>query len=86
MKDKKNVLRNGIIIFTICLIIRTIEVIFIRTDETIFAECFINKVFGIILLFIILHSLNWKWKDMFKKEGMLKNILKDFFYVQHFML
>ena len=92
MKDKKNVLRNGIIIFTICLIIRTIEVIFIRTDETIFAECFINKVFGIILLFIILHSLNWKWKDIgFKKEGMLKNIFKGFllcstFYALGFLI
>ncbi len=79
MKDQKNVLRNSILIFIICLTVRAIEVMFIRTDETIFAECFINKVFGIILLFLLLHFLNWKWKDIgFKKEGMLKNILKGF--------
>lgn len=79
MKEKNNILRNSIIIFIICLIVHAIEVIFIRTDETIFAECFINKVFGIIVLFILLHLLKWKWKDIgFKKEGILKNILKGF--------
>ena len=79
MKEKNNVLRNSIIIFIICLIVHTLEVIFIRTDETIFAECFINKVFGIVTLFILLHLLKIKWKDIgFKKEGILKNILKGF--------
>ena len=79
MNDKKNILRNSIIIFVICLIVHTIEVIFIRTDETIFAECFINKIFGIIVLFMLLHLLKWKWKDIgFKKEGILKNIFKGF--------
>lgn len=79
MKIKNNILRNSIIIFLICLLVHTIEVIFIRTDETFFAECFINKVFGIIVLFILLNILKWKWKDIgFKKESMLKNIIKGF--------
>ena len=92
MKDKNKVLRNSIIIFIICIIVHAIEVIFIRTDETIFAECFINKVFGIIVLFILLHLLKWKWKDIgFKKEGILKNILKGFllctcFYTLGFLI
>ena len=76
---KKNNLKNSIIIFLICLLVHAIEVILIRTDETFFAECFINKVFGIIVLFILLYLLKWKWKDIgFKKEGILKNILKGF--------
>ena len=78
MEDKK-ILKNSIYIFIICLIVQLIEVIFIRTDETFLAECFINKVFGIIMLFIILRILKWKWENIgFKKKDMLKNILKGF--------
>ena len=89
---KNNHLRTSIIIFLICLFIHTIEVIFIRTDETIFAECFINKLFGIIVLFVLLNTLKWKWKDIgFKKEGMIKNIIKGFllctvFYTLGFLI
>lgn len=91
MKDKK-ILKNSIYIFIICLIVHLIEVIFIRTDETFFAECFINKVFGIIMLFAILKMLKWKWKDIgFKNKDMLKNILKGFilctvFYILGFTI
>lgn len=89
---KNNHLRNSIIIFLICLFVHTIEVMFIRTDETFFAECFINKVFGIIVLFVLLNTLKWKWKDIgFKKEGMIKNIFKGFllctaFYTLGFLI
>jgi len=92
MKDKDKVLRNSVIIFLICLIVHSVEVIFIRTDETFFAECFINKVFGIIVLFVLLNILKWKWKDIgFKKEGMIRNILKGFllctiFYALGFLI
>ena len=79
MNNKKNILKNSVLIFTLCLIVHAIEVIFIRTDETFFSECFINKVFGIVVLFVLLHSLKWKWKNIgFKKEGIFKNILKGF--------
>ena len=79
MKDKNNILRNSILIFILCLIIHAVEVLFIRTDETVFAECFINKVFGIIVLFVLLHLLKWKWRDIgFKKEGIIKNIFRGF--------
>ena len=79
MSLKNNILKNSIIIFLICLFVHEIEVILIRTDETFLSECFINKVLGIIVLFILLKLVNWKWKDIgFKKDGMLKNILKGF--------
>ena len=81
MKLKKNILKNSIIIFCICLIVHFIEVIFIRTDETFFAECFINKVFGILVLIVLLKLLNKKWSDIgFKKDGALKNIIKGFLF------
>ena len=88
MKEKleKNVVKNSVIIFMICLAVHAFEVLVLRTDETFFAECFVNKVFGIVLLFVVLNLLKWKWSEIgFKKEGFLKGICKGiaiciFFY------
>ena len=63
----------------LCLAVHTFEVLVIRTDETFFAECFINKVFGIIVLYAVLKNLKWHWSDIgFIKEKMLINVLKGF--------
>lgn len=79
MKLGNNRIKNSIIIFTICLVVHAFEVFVIRTDETIVAECFINKVFGIVLLFAVLHSLGKKWNDIgFVWEKCLLNCLKGF--------
>ena len=78
MKEK-NTIRNSISIFLLCLAVNTFEVLVIRTDETFFAECFINKVFGIIVLYAVLKNLKWHWSDIgFIKEKMLINVLKGF--------
>lgn len=75
----KNVIINSIIIFLICLAVHIFEVLVIRTDETVLAECFINKIFGIILLFVVLRLLKWHWKDIgFTKERVFINLLKGF--------
>lgn len=80
MKEKRlqeNRIRNSLIIFGICLLVHTLEVLFIRTDETVFAECFINKVFGIILLLVVLHLACLSWRDIgFVKENCLLNCMK----------
>ena len=60
MLVKGNRIINAVIIFMICLIVHASEVFFLRTDETVFAECFVNKVFGIIVLFVLLKL--WKIK------------------------
>ena len=74
---EKNVLRNSVIIFLVCLAVHTFEVIVLRTDETVFAECFVNKVFGIVLLFALLGALKMKWRDIgFIKEKLLPNALR----------
>ena len=64
MTLKDNRIIRSVIIFIICLIVHAAEVFFIRTDETVFAECFINKVFGIILLFVLLKIWKHKWHDI----------------------
>lgn len=72
-------MKNSIIIFSICLFVHAFEVFVIRTDETIFAECFINKVFGILLLFAVLRRIGKKWRDIgFVKEKCVMNCLKGF--------
>ena len=79
MKDflEKNVVRNSILIFIDCLVVHTFEVMVIRTDETVFAECFINKVFGIVLLFVLLWRLGWKWRDIgFRRENAAADLVK----------
>lgn len=55
MNLDKNRIRNSIYIFCICLIVHAFEVFVIRTDKSVFAEYFVNKVFGIIVLFVVLH-------------------------------
>ena len=78
MRKQNNVLVS-IAVFIICLIVHGLEVFFIRTDETVFAECFINKVFGIIVLFVLLHMFKMKWRDIgFVKEKLVKDCLKGF--------
>lgn len=79
MNPNKNRLGFSTIIFIICLIVHSIEVFFIRTDETIFAECFINKVFGIVLLFVLLGKLHMTWRDIgFHREKLIRDCLKGF--------
>ena len=66
-----------IIIFVICGFARLIEYFAIRTDETVIAENFLHKAFGIILLAIILHSLHSGWQSIgFVKNGIASGLVK----------
>lgn len=68
-----------VLVFLICSIARIIEYFFIRTDETILAENFLHKVFGIIVLALILKSTEISWSRIgFKKTNSIQNILKGF--------
>lgn len=68
-----------VLVFLICSIARIIEYFFIRTDETILAENFLHKVFGIIVLALILKSTELSWSRIgFKKANSIHNILKGF--------
>ncbi|WP_369298170.1 CPBP family intramembrane glutamic endopeptidase [uncultured Neglectibacter sp.] len=52
------------IIFALCGSARLAEYFVIRTDETVLAENFLHKVFGIVLLAIILHLLHSSWQSI----------------------
>ena len=62
------------LIFLLLLSVHSAEALLIRTDETIFGENFINKLFGILVLFLVLRRLHWSRERIgFAKTGILKN-------------
>ena len=70
---RKNTVLSCWVIFLILILVHGFEAIVLRMDETIFGENFINKVFGILTVFIILKCLGLKWSDIgFAKKGFLK--------------
>lgn len=60
IKEKliKNTVWACLILFIILLIVHSAEAIFIRMDETFFGENFINKLFGILVLYLVLNFLD----------------------------
>ena len=69
---KKHSILSCIVIFFVCIVARIIEYFFIRTDETFLSENFIHKVFGIIVLIMILRICQQKWKDIgFSVDGII---------------
>ncbi|MCR5097744.1 MAG: CPBP family intramembrane metalloprotease [Lachnospiraceae bacterium] len=72
---KKNTVLSCWIIFAILIVVHGFEAIVLRMDETVFGENFINKVFGILVVFVVLRILNWKWSEIgFAKTGFVKSI------------
>lgn len=65
-----------IAVFLTVLAVHTIEALFLRLDETVLAENFVNKLFGIVVIFCLLLLHKWKWADIgFAKTGFFKNAL-----------
>lgn len=76
---RKNTVASCWIIFAILIFVHGFEAIGLRMDETFLGENFINKVFGILVIFLVLRSLNWKWSEIgFAKKSFGKNICLGF--------
>ena len=76
---RKNTVASCWIIFAILIFVHGFEAIVLRMDETFLGENFINKVFGILVIFLVLRSLNWKWSEIgFAKKYFGKNICLGF--------
>lgn len=81
MKTKllRKPIETCLFIFLLCSVARIIEYFVIRTDETVIAENFLHKVFGIIILAITLRYVKISWDSIgFKKINSVQNILKGF--------
>ena len=59
-----------LMIFIICAVARIVEYYLIRTDETVIAENFLHKLFGLGVLMVVLKILSMTPKDIgFTKSG-----------------
>lgn len=76
-KIKQNTALSCWIIFAILIFVHGFEAIVLRMDETVFGENFINKLFGILVMFCVLRILDWKWSDIgFAKTDVVKSIIR----------
>lgn len=73
-KILKRTTLSCLIIFAVMIAVHAFEAIVLRMDETILGENFINKVFGIAVVFIVLKCLKWKAGDIgFAHRGFIKS-------------
>ena len=71
---KKTVLSCWIV-FAILIVVHGFEAIVLRMDETVLGENCINKLFGILVIFVVLRIINWKWEDIgFARSGFAKSV------------
>ena len=72
---KKNAVLSCWVIFAILILVHGFEAIVLRTDETVLGENCINKMFGIVIMFIVLRALGWKGSDIgFSALGVVKSV------------
>ena len=64
LTDMKNTVKTCLLLFCLLLLVHGFEAIVLRMDETFFGENFINKLFGILVVWITLRRLNWSWSDI----------------------
>ena len=61
------------------ILVHGFEAIMLRTDETVLGENCINKLFGILVIFVVLRLMGWKWEDIgFAGTGFGKCVLTGF--------
>lgn len=66
-------------IFCFLIAVHAFEAIVLRMEETFFGENFINKLFGIFILWLALRALQWKWQDVgFTGEGLGRGFVRGF--------
>ena len=75
----KNTVKTCCTVFCLLIAVHAFEAVVLRMDETFFGENFINKLFGIFILWLALRMLQWKWRDIgFRGEGLGRGIARGF--------
>lgn len=74
---KKQPVLSCTAIFALCGLARLIEYFVIRTDETVMAENFLHKIFGIVILAVLLPLLHSSWQGIgFVRRGTGSGLVK----------
>lgn len=75
----KNTMKACCALFCVLFAVHAFEAIALRTDETVFGENFVNKLFGIFVLWLTLRILRWSWRDVgFSGTGLARNLARGF--------
>ena len=75
----KNTVKTCCAIFCLLIAVHAFEAVVLQMDETFFGENFINKLFGIFILWLTLRMMQWKWRDIgFRGEGLGRGIARGF--------
>jgi membrane protease YdiL (CAAX protease family) len=69
-KIKTHTAFSCILIFVLLVLVRIVETVFIRLDETFFGENFIHKVFGVLVIVTVVQATGIGWKAI----GFRKNV------------
>lgn len=76
-KQRYELVNSISIVFILCFVARMIEYLLIRTDQTFFAENFIHKLLGILILAICIRRNRLSWSKIgFKREDFLKRSIQ----------
>ena len=76
MKDKR-VIRQVLTIYLVCFVARIFEYFVLRTDQTILGEAFIHKLFGIIVICLVVKRSGKTLSDIgFVKNGYIRSAVK----------
>ncbi len=73
--EKRRTISVISIMFLLLLIIRTMEIVFVKTDQTWVGENILHKICCILLIWIALDMLKWHWNDLgFSKKGVFTGL------------